>query len=240
MMQTGKGIDQATYDATKTYLKAALEQMIAAGRSAEHLAEFAADKFGGSFYPYLREFQQDIRSGRIKVQGLTESSRASIFGARISQEERQRLIREAAYLRAEQRQFVGGDPEEDWLAAEADIDEMLAEKAGLFNRGHKALDAARTTAQKEFGSIQTVVYRWIEGKEHAGKVSSASPTKQTHVSTAKTSTAPTRKPAAGGKAEAVQEHAASSEGKPSTRKTAVARTGGAGAGRRRPLSKKPR
>ena len=77
-MQTGKGFDQATYDATKTYLKAALEQMIAAGHAAEELAEFATDKFGGSFYPYLREFQQDIRTGRIKVQGLTETSRASV------------------------------------------------------------------------------------------------------------------------------------------------------------------
>jgi len=31
------------------------------------------------------------------------------------------MIREVAYLRAEQRGFVGGDPLEDWLVAEAQI-----------------------------------------------------------------------------------------------------------------------
>jgi len=43
----------------------------------------------------------------------------------IRAEERRRLIAEAAYLRAEQRGFVGGDPMSDWLAAEADIDASL-------------------------------------------------------------------------------------------------------------------
>lgn len=43
----------------------------------------------------------------------------------ISAEERRRLIAEAAYLRAEQRGFAGGDPMADWLEAEADIDASL-------------------------------------------------------------------------------------------------------------------
>jgi hypothetical protein len=36
------------------------------------------------------------------------------------------MIAEAAYYRAEHRDFVGGDPHQDWLAAEADIDARLA------------------------------------------------------------------------------------------------------------------
>jgi hypothetical protein len=36
------------------------------------------------------------------------------------------LIREAAYYRAERRGFAEGDPEADWTAAEAEIDQMLA------------------------------------------------------------------------------------------------------------------
>jgi len=37
------------------------------------------------------------------------------------------MIAEAAYLRAERRGFVIGDPLEDWLAAEQEIDTLLSE-----------------------------------------------------------------------------------------------------------------
>ena len=40
----------------------------------------------------------------------------------IGPEERARLIADAAYFRAQQRGFEGGDPNEDWLAAEREID----------------------------------------------------------------------------------------------------------------------
>ena len=39
-----------------------------------------------------------------------------------SSDQRQRMIAEAAYFRAEHRGFQGGDPVEDWLQAEAEID----------------------------------------------------------------------------------------------------------------------
>lgn len=50
-------------------------------------------------------------------------------GNSISGEERYRMIGEAAYYRAQQRGFVGGDPVQDWLAAEVEIDRQLG-KAG--------------------------------------------------------------------------------------------------------------
>lgn len=43
----------------------------------------------------------------------------------ISADERIRMISEAAYYRAEQREFRGGDPERDWLEAEAEVDALL-------------------------------------------------------------------------------------------------------------------
>lgn len=40
-------------------------------------------------------------------------------------EQRLRMIAEAAYYLAERRGFQGGDPTEDWLQAEAEIDHRL-------------------------------------------------------------------------------------------------------------------
>lgn len=40
-------------------------------------------------------------------------------------EQRTHMIAEAAYYRALQRGFTGGSPQEDWLAAEREIDESL-------------------------------------------------------------------------------------------------------------------
>jgi hypothetical protein len=44
----------------------------------------------------------------------------------VSPEERNRMVAEAAYYRAEQRGFAEGSPLEDWLAAESQIDAMLS------------------------------------------------------------------------------------------------------------------
>ena len=41
-------------------------------------------------------------------------------------QERCRMIAISAYHRAERRGFEGGSPEQDWLEAEAEIDQMLA------------------------------------------------------------------------------------------------------------------
>jgi hypothetical protein len=47
-------------------------------------------------------------------------------GVAVSPEERRRLIAEAAYYRAQQRGFCGGDPIQDWLEAEAEVTLKLA------------------------------------------------------------------------------------------------------------------
>jgi Protein of unknown function (DUF2934) len=45
--------------------------------------------------------------------------------ATITAEQRRHMIAEAAYYLAEQRVFHGGDPAQDWLQAEAEIDHRL-------------------------------------------------------------------------------------------------------------------
>lgn len=43
----------------------------------------------------------------------------------VSREERWRMVSEAAYYRARERDFRGGDDVADWLAAEAEVDARL-------------------------------------------------------------------------------------------------------------------
>jgi hypothetical protein len=45
-------------------------------------------------------------------------------------DERHDLIARAAYLKAEKRGFVGGDPLEDWLSAEAEVEAQLRTERG--------------------------------------------------------------------------------------------------------------
>jgi hypothetical protein len=45
---------------------------------------------------------------------------------RVTEEERRRMISEAAYYRAERRGFTGGNSLDDWFAAESEIDAKLA------------------------------------------------------------------------------------------------------------------
>ena len=47
-------------------------------------------------------------------------------GKTVTPEERWKMVAEAAYLRAESRGFSGGNPTDDWLAAEAEIHKILS------------------------------------------------------------------------------------------------------------------
>jgi hypothetical protein len=48
--------------------------------------------------------------------------------SRVSSDERRRMIAEAAYFRAARRGFAPGDPDRDWIEAEAEIDAWLIER----------------------------------------------------------------------------------------------------------------
>ena len=43
----------------------------------------------------------------------------------VNDEQRLAMVREAAYFRAEQRGFVGGDPVQDWIEAELEVNAQL-------------------------------------------------------------------------------------------------------------------
>jgi ABC-type transporter Mla subunit MlaD len=62
------------------------------------------------------------------------------------------MIAEAAYVRAERRGFVGGDPLADWLDAEAEVDARLksAPEPGVADRLEEQFSAA-TAKLKEIG-----------------------------------------------------------------------------------------
>lgn len=49
---------------------------------------------------------------------------------KVSADTRRAMIAEAAYLRAERRGFAAGHEEEDWLAAEKEVDALLSEEQG--------------------------------------------------------------------------------------------------------------
>ena len=51
--------------------------------------------------------------------------------APVSLETRRAMIAESAYLRSERRGFVPGYEEQDWLAAEKEIDALLSAGAGV-------------------------------------------------------------------------------------------------------------
>ena len=53
------------------------------------------------------------------------AKRAAVGPPTVSEDMRRGMIAKAAYLRAERRGFAPGGEEEDWLAAEAEVDQLL-------------------------------------------------------------------------------------------------------------------
>lgn len=155
--------DPEKYASAQTHLKDAFERMLAAGRSARDFSDFVLEKFGDPFLPYLRSFLAEVGDGTIKIRGIGKATKSALLGAQITPGERTEMIRLAAYVRAEQRGFAGGAPEEDWLAAEREVDERLAQAAGLVVRGHKAMTSTGAIMEKELGNLKNSVATWLEG-----------------------------------------------------------------------------
>ena len=82
------------------------------------------------------EFEQKLENAlekaADKVKSRLEKSQHKdrpVKGSAVDTETRNRLIQQTAYLRAERRGFAGGDPEQDWLEAEIEVDRLLLESA---------------------------------------------------------------------------------------------------------------
>lgn len=164
--------EAASYEAVRGYLQAALENLLEAGRSTHELVDFAVDKFGHSVVPYLTRFQQEIREGQVKVKDLADSARTAVFGVQVTDEQREQMIREAAYYRAERRSFAGVESSEDWAVAEKEIDALLAQQAGVVGRARKAISAAVSIAEQEANQARDAVTAWIAAKHKPARKSS--------------------------------------------------------------------
>lgn len=153
-----------TYETVKTHLKSSLEQVIAAGHNVREFSEFILDKFDDTYIPHLRQFLSDVSKGEIQVKGLSKAAKTAIVGHHVSLEEREAMIREAAYYRAKKRDFAFGHQADDWAAAEREVDTLLAEEAGLIDKSRKLLESAATSVGKEFENIKAVATAWLEEK----------------------------------------------------------------------------
>ncbi|MEZ5541927.1 MAG: DUF2934 domain-containing protein [Pseudomonadota bacterium] len=253
-------LDETTYESSRILLQAALENMLEAGRSVRELSEYALDRFGHEFLPYLRQFLHEVGHGRISIVGLSPVARQALAGHTVSIEERDRMIREAAYLRAERRGFCGGSAEQDWLEAEHEIDVSLAQGPGLIVRGGHALAAVADAFERELAESRQLVTRWLQYKfpvvppvadgQRAARTPKSGATAKTRATAAKTAgsaagatkrTPPQRaaakKKAAAKPASAKQPARATTARKKTAKKSAPATTGTAG--RKQPATRKP-
>ncbi len=71
---------------------------------------------------------------RVRAKSTTPRVRKKVAKAppqvTVSEDVRRGMIAEAAYLRAERRGFAPGREEDDWLAAEAEVDALLEARHG--------------------------------------------------------------------------------------------------------------
>lgn len=72
----------------------------------------------------------------------------------VTPEQRYHMIAEAAYFHAERRGFGSGDPAQDWLEAEAEIDRMLQTGAEA-RAGMTPKQAFQATLEKQLQELDT-------------------------------------------------------------------------------------
>ena len=69
-----------------------------------------------------------MADGNERTNLATAQPAAALRTVMTPDQEREVMIEVAAYLRAEKRGFEGGDPMQDWLDAEREVDAMLKDK----------------------------------------------------------------------------------------------------------------
>ena len=82
-------------------------------------------------------------------------------------DQKRRMIAEAAYFRAQERGFANSDPVQDWLAAEAEIDEHLEKLSDreLQNQELAAYEKMRRQVKKIFADTRETIN--VETFKHA-------------------------------------------------------------------------
>lgn len=86
----------------------------------------------------------------------------------VSEDQRRQLIADAAHFRAERRGFNGGDPLNDWLEAETEVDARLHRTSGkdvleeldeIRTQGEHASETAKAQAGKIWHKISDIIER---------------------------------------------------------------------------------
>ena len=101
---------------------------------------------------FERKLEKTLETATEKLKSRIETMQARPTGnatvtAGIDAEARQRLIAETAYLIAERRGFSGGSPQQDWLDAEKEVDNMLLQVVTLADAPKKAV--SKQTSEEE-------------------------------------------------------------------------------------------
>lgn len=161
--------ERASDETVRAYLKETLEHLIAAGRSTHDLVGFSVDKFGKKIIPYLNELQEDVREGRVKIKDLADSAKTAVFGIHVGPEQRERMIRDAAYLRAANRNFSSGSDAEDWHQAEQEIDDLIAKQKGLLEKGRISISSVAEIAETELAEVKGAVRHWLDSRSRSAK-----------------------------------------------------------------------
>lgn len=94
---------------------------------------------------------------RKSVAAPSKGRSGSTTAAGIDPEQRHRMIEEAAYFLAEHRGFAGGDPLQDWLLAEAEVDTVLRGVSQVTPEDTAAYARLREEVRKAFTQIQDFV-----------------------------------------------------------------------------------
>ena len=80
---------------------------------------------------FERRLESAMEKATDKLKARIEEAESSAVGLHVHRgagvdiNARRRFIEETAYFIAERRGFIGGSPEQDWLAAEREIDTLL-------------------------------------------------------------------------------------------------------------------
>jgi len=75
----------------------------------------------------MAKARSESTTGAAKVAAVQRTKKTSATSTKsITASEREQLIAEAAYYRAERRGFQGGDPVQDWIEAEVEVERTLS------------------------------------------------------------------------------------------------------------------
>jgi len=82
---------------------------------------------------FERKLEQALENAAGKLKSRIEDAERQTAAARLRDTlfdpaQRRAMIAEAAYVRAERRGFRGGNPEQDWLQAEIEVDRLFLQE----------------------------------------------------------------------------------------------------------------